>query len=61
MILLIIYMIAGYWATGQTIYANKIVIEFEFGAFFVQRCIMGAILGWILIPVALIKRSLSKR
>lgn len=55
MILVIVYMIAGYWATGKTIYANKIVIYSGFGTFFIQRLIMGTILGWILIPWALIK------
>ena len=25
-IIIIIYLVAGYWAVGQTIYANKVVI-----------------------------------
>lgn len=29
MILLFIYMALGYWATGRTIYANKILIGAE--------------------------------
>ena len=56
-ILVILYIILGYWATGQTIYKNKIIIEFEPGAFFMRRMIYGAMFGWILIPVALFMRK----
>lgn len=58
-ILLIIYWGVGYWAVGRTIYANKIV----FGAWneiFIQKMILALILGWLLIPLALIK-SIFKR
>lgn len=51
MIILIIYMIAGYWATGQTIYRNKILI----GDVFMRRMVMGTILGWALIPIAILR------
>ena len=54
MILIIIYMILGYWATGKTIYANSVLIGTESGIF-LKRCCMGAILGWILIPIAIVK------
>lgn len=47
-------MAVGYWATGITIYANKILIGTGTGIF-MQRLIMGTLFGWILIPVALIK------
>lgn len=57
--LFIIYLIAGYWATGMTIYANKIVIH-TWGALFLQRVILGMLLGWILIPVAIIKLLFGK-
>lgn len=52
-ILGILYFILGYWATGQTIYRNKILIG-DLGNIFMQRLILGALLGWILIPIALI-------
>jgi hypothetical protein len=55
-ILLAIYVIAGYWATGQTIFKDKIVIEFEFGALFMKRFFLGVLLGWILIPIAVIRK-----
>ncbi|MGO5307389.1 hypothetical protein ACTQ1L_10755 [Agathobacter sp. LCP21S3_B2] len=54
MVFVFLYIILGYWATGKTIYANSILIG-NVGDIFVKRCVIGAILGWILIPVALIK------
>ncbi len=55
MILVIIYMVLGYWATGKTIYANSVLIGTWTGIF-IRRFIMGTLLGWVLIPVALFKR-----
>lgn len=55
----ILYIIAGYWATGKTIYANKIIVH-TFGALFLQRLILGVLLGWILIPIALIRTVFNK-
>ena len=53
-IILIAYMWAGYWATGKTIYANSMLIG-TWNGIFLKRVIMGTILGWILIPLALIR------
>ena len=53
-IILLIYMALGYWATGVTIYANKVLIGSEI-AIFGRRLCIGFIFGWILIPWALIK------
>lgn len=58
-ILFFIYMAFGYWATGRTIYANKILIGTG-NAIFIRRLIWGTLLGWILIPVALIRTFLGK-
>ena len=55
MILLIVYMIAGYWAAGKTIYANKVVIYSGIGTLFIQKLIFGTVLGFILIPWAILK------
>lgn len=52
--LLIIYLVLGFWATGKTIYANKIVFC-SGGYFFFKRAFWGMLFGWILIPIALIK------
>lgn len=49
----IIYIALGYWATGQTIYRNKILIGTA-GNIFIQRVAIGMILGFILIPIAII-------
>lgn len=48
-----IYMLLGYWATGRTIYRNRILIGTG-NAIFLQRLFMGFLLGWILIPWAII-------
>lgn len=57
--LAIIYIILGYWATGKTVYANKIIIH-TFGQLFMQRVILGTFFGWILIPVAIVKMFLER-
>ncbi len=53
-ILFFIYMAFGYWATGKTIYANKILIGTG-TAVFMRKLIWGTLFGWILIPAAVIK------
>lgn len=53
-ILFFIYMVLGYWAAGRTIYANKILIG-SGNVIFIRRMIWGTLLGWILIPVTLVK------
>lgn len=55
-ILLLAYLIAGYWSVGQTVYANKVVFYSSGYAFFVKKFTIGLFLGWILIPVAVIKK-----
>lgn len=59
-ILVIIYMAAGYWATGQTIFYNKVIIH-QFGALFWYRLIFGTLFGWILIPAAFVMRWVRSR
>ncbi|SBV99155.1 conserved hypothetical protein [uncultured Eubacteriales bacterium] len=51
---LFIYAWAGYWAAGQVLYKNKIVFR-KFGVLFFEKLILGIFLGWILIPIALIR------
>ena len=50
----IIYLVLGYWAVGQTIYKNKILIGTTTGII-MKKVITGGVLGWILIPIAVIK------
>jgi len=58
-ILLFAYVALGYWAVGKTIYANKIRIG-TFNDLFLTRLILGILLGWILIPVAIFKSIFFK-
>ena len=59
MLIILLYIVLGYWSTGVTIYANSIMIGTSEGIF-IKRCTMGAILGWALIPIALIKIFISR-
>ncbi|MBE7012647.1 MAG: hypothetical protein E7416_01010 [Ruminococcaceae bacterium] len=54
-VLIIGYAVLGYWAAGQTIYANRIRIGAA-NDLFLTRLIVGCLLGIILIPVAIIKK-----
>lgn len=58
-VLFIIYLIAGYWAVGQTIYRNKVLIGTMTNIVGI-KFLLGAVFGWILIPVALILNALDK-
>lgn len=55
MIIIIAYAALGYWAAGKTVYANKIRIG-TWNDLFLNRLIVGCLLGVILIPIALIKK-----
>ena len=59
MILLIIYSILGYWAVGQTIWANKVIFG-QWSVIMVQRILWGVILGPIIIPWAILKIIFSR-
>lgn len=50
----LIYLILGYWAVGQTVYANKIVI-YSGTAFYCKKIAIAFLIGWILIPIAILK------
>ena len=52
--MIILYLILGYWATGKTIFANKIIIHAP-GQLFFMRFAWGMLLGWLLIPWAILK------
>jgi hypothetical protein len=53
-------MVLGYWAYG---YMNegKIYIYSQVGGLFMHKLIMGTILGWALIPLAIIKLIFRSR
>lgn len=54
------YVVLSYWAAGQTIYANKIRIG-RMTDLFLNRLIVGLLLGIVLIPVAVIKKIFFKK
>ena len=59
-IIILVYAALGYWACGKTIFANKIRIGTA-SDLFLQRLILGVLLGWILIPIALLISIFSRR
>ena len=59
MIIAIIYIVLGYWATGKTIYEDAIMFGTASGIF-VQKYYINTILGWALIPIAIIKCLMGK-
>lgn len=59
-VIIIAYAVLGYWAAGQTVYANKIRVG-TWNDLFFTRLVVGLFLGFILIPVALIKTFLLNK
>lgn len=51
----LIYMIAAYWAVGVVLYGNKTLIYTSYFPIFMKKLILSLILGWLFIPIALIK------
>lgn len=60
MIILILYACAGYWAVGKTIFANKVIVSNKIGGAAFLRLFYGLLLGWCLIPIAIIKMLFHK-
>lgn len=59
-LLIILYIVLGYWATGKTIFANKILVSSNVLEIYFERAFMGILLGWCLIPIAIIKKIARK-
>lgn len=59
-IILVLYWAVAYWAANETVYKNKVFIEFKPGSVFIQKSITALFAGFILIPIALIKKLLFK-
>lgn len=51
----IIYFVLSYWAVGKVIYADKVVVYSSWTAFFAKKMAIGLLIGWILIPIAILK------
>lgn len=58
MFVFIVYSALAYWGGRQTIYANKIQIG-TMKNIFLNRLVVGILLGVILIPVASLKKLFS--
>lgn len=59
-VLFIVYATLGYWAAGVVVYENKIVFH-QLGGLFLQKLGLGIIFGWILIPIAILKRIFIRK
>ena len=56
-IIALIYVIAGYWAAGKTIFAGVGWIGNGWTTLFIYKLLAGILLGFILIPIAIFKKS----
>ena len=56
----LIYAIAGYWAAGVVLYNDKIIVETAPFQLFGRKLIFGVVFGFILIPIAIIKKVCSR-
>lgn len=50
---ILVYLILGYWAVGETVWANRIIVGTNI---FRYRIAIAFVFGWVLIPVALLKK-----
>lgn len=60
MVFAIVYCVLAYWAAGKTIYANYVMFG-SLNSIFLRKFTTGFILGFILIPVAIVKCLLERR
>lgn len=59
-ILLAIYCAAGYWAVNKVMYEGKVVIYTDGMQLFIKKLVYAFFLGWVLIPVAILKCVFGK-
>lgn len=53
-VVFIIYIALGWWAANRTVYANKALLG-TWNAIVLQKFAVALFLGWLLIPIALIR------
>lgn len=58
-ILLFIYFVVAYWAVGETVYANRIVIG-TWSRIFLEKFMVAFFFGIFLIPIAIFKSKSRK-
>jgi hypothetical protein len=56
----IIYLVLGYWAAGIVMSKMGIVYIGELGKYFVSRVFWSILLGWLIIPAAIIIKLVEK-
>lgn len=59
-LLIALYVYAGYWAYGVVFYEGKIVFH-EPGKLFTTKLANGIFMGWLWIPIALLKRLFIRK
>lgn len=59
-ILLIIYMILGLWALNKVWYSKRVYLVRDSLLFNAKKFMIALLLGWILIPIALVLKILGK-
>lgn len=59
LIIFLVYIALGYWAVGETIDANRIIIS-TFHANFMRKVTIAFVCGFVLIPVAIIKKLITR-
>lgn len=59
-LLFLVYVAVGYWAAGVVFYENKIVVH-TFGALLFRKLCITLFLGFVVIPIAILKRLVFKR
>lgn len=59
-IVAIIYIVLGYWAVNKVIYEGKVVIYTDGMNLFIKKVTYAIILGWLLIPIAILKMMFVK-
>lgn len=57
---ILIYWVLGYMAYGY-VNSNKVYIYQRHGQLFLQKAIMGLVLGWFYIPWAVLKMIFGKK
>lgn len=59
MIVVLLYCILGYWAAGKVVYRNYIMFG-SMTSIICKKLGVGIMLGWILIPIAIIMSLVGK-
>ena len=59
-ILCLAYLILSYWAIGKVWYSKRVYIVHDTLGFYIGRFFFGVLLGWILIPIALLMKLAGK-